>query len=177
MSELLGIPPTEVQPVDVGCCQPWSAPGMACGIRGRMMPHPATAGCGPASVGGAARALQRAGDTADVHLEGDPDVGVAGEAGHIGDVHPPGVQRGGAEHVPQAVPGPPGTAIRIAPPGRQVSGLEDATVEVGGPPVLPGWVGNIRPSGLRPLVCSTATSAILAATFSASGQPAGVVRV
>ena len=73
-------------------------------------------------LGGCAGAVEDAGGGADVHLEGDAVVGVAGHAGHVGGVELPGEQGGGAEHVPQAVPGPLAAAGGVAPSGRQVGG-------------------------------------------------------
>ena len=62
-------------------------------------------------VGGFAGAVEDAGGGADVHQQGGADVGVPGHAGHVGGVELPGEQGGGAEHVPQAVPGPPAVAV------------------------------------------------------------------
>jgi hypothetical protein len=42
---------------------------------------------------------------------------------------------GGAEHVPQAVPGPPALTGAVTPSGGQVGALEDVAVEVRGTPV------------------------------------------
>src|SRR6185437_14138236 len=56
--------------------------------------------------GGGSGAVEGAGGGADVHVEGDADVGVSGQAGDVGGVDVPGEQGGGAEDVPQAVPGP-----------------------------------------------------------------------
>ena len=95
------------------------------------------AGCG--LLGGVAGAVEDAGGGADVHVEGDAVVGVAGHAGHVGGVELPGEQDGGAEHVPQAVPGPRAGAVLVAPPGGLVGGGQDAAVEVGGPPVPRTW--------------------------------------
>src|ERR1039457_72530 len=86
-------------------------------------------------LGGVAGAVQDALGGADVHVEGDAVVGVAGHAGHVGGVEFPGEQGGGAEHVPQAVPGPVAVAVLVAPAGGPVGGRQDAAVEVGGPPV------------------------------------------
>jgi hypothetical protein len=52
---------------------------------------------------------------ADVHVQGDAVVGVAGHTGHVGGIELPGEQGGGTEHVPQAVPGPPAVAAGVAP--------------------------------------------------------------
>src|SRR5579859_3608595 len=68
-------------------------------------------------LGGVAGAVQDALGGADVHVEGDAVVGVAGHAGHVGGVEFPGEQGGGAEHVPQAVPGPGAVAVLVAPAG------------------------------------------------------------
>src|SRR5258708_33659651 len=89
---------------------------------------------GSGLLGGLAGAVEDAGGGADVHVEGDAVVGVAGHAGHVGGVELPGEQSGGAEHVPQAVPGPGAVAVLVAPPGCLVGGGQDAAVEVGGPP-------------------------------------------
>src|SRR5690349_11870184 len=89
-------------------------------------------------LGGCAGAVQDAGGGADVHVEGDADVGVAGHAGDVGGLQVPAGQGGSAEHVPQAVPGP--GAAGVAPPGGLVGGCQDAAVEVGGPP--PGAAGG-----------------------------------
>jgi hypothetical protein len=61
---------------------------------------------------------------------------VPGHAGHVGGVELPGEQGGGAEHVPQAVPGPPAVAGGVTPAGRGVGALEDVAVEVGRPAQL-----------------------------------------
>jgi hypothetical protein len=47
------------------------------------------------------RAVEDAGGSADVHVERDAVVGVAGHAGHVGGVELPGEQCGSAENVPQ----------------------------------------------------------------------------
>jgi hypothetical protein len=60
-----------------------------------------------------AGAVEDAGGGADVHVERDPVVGVPGHPGHVGGVELPGEQGGGAEHVPQAVPGPPPVAVAV----------------------------------------------------------------
>jgi hypothetical protein len=60
-----------------------------------------------------------------------------GHAGHIGGVELPGERRRGAEHVPQAVPGPHTVAVGVAPAGSQVRALERAAAEVGGPAYRP----------------------------------------
>src|SRR5438067_13739795 len=86
-------------------------------------------------LGGLAGAVEDAGGGADVHVEGDAVVGVAGHAGHVGGVEVPAEQGGGAEHVALAVPGPVAVAVLVAPPGGPVGGGQDAAVEVGGPPV------------------------------------------
>src|ERR1017187_6221256 len=78
-------------------------------------------------VGGGAGAVEGSGGGSDVHVEGDPDAGVAGEAGDVGGVHVPGEQGGGAEDVAQAVPGPGGVPGRGgAPAGGMVGGGQDA---------------------------------------------------
>src|ERR1700678_4715720 len=84
--------------------------------------------------GGCAGAVQDAGGGADVHVQGGADVGVAGDGGDVAGVEFPGEQGGGAQHVPQPVPGPGAVAAGVAPAGRQVGGCQDAAVEVGGPP-------------------------------------------
>src|ERR1035438_10739036 len=86
--------------------------------------------------GGATGAVENTGGGADVQVEGDAVVGMAGHAGHVGGVEFPGEQSGGAEHVPQAMPGPVAAAVGVTPSGRQVGGLEDLAAVVGGPPVL-----------------------------------------
>jgi hypothetical protein len=87
-------------------------------------------------VGCFAGAVEDAGGGANVHQEGGADVGVPGHAGHVGGVELPGEQGGGAEHVPQAVPGPPAVAGGVTPAGRGVGALEDVAVEVGRPAQL-----------------------------------------
>jgi hypothetical protein len=87
-----------------------------------------------ALLGGCAGAVQDAGGGADVHVEGDADGGVAGHAGDVGGFEVPAGQGGGAEHVPQAVPGPGPAAAGAAPSGGLVGECQDAAVEVGGPP-------------------------------------------
>src|SRR5690348_14636665 len=84
---------------------------------------------------GGAGAVEGAGGGADVHVEGDADVGVAGQAGDVGGVDVPGEQGVGAEHVAQAVPGPWPAPGGVAPAGGVVGGGQDAAGEVGGPPV------------------------------------------
>jgi len=96
-------------------------------------------------VGGCAGAVEDAGGGADVHQQGGADVGVTGHAGHVRCVELPGEQGGGAEHVPQAVPGPPAVTVAVPPAGRQVGALEDVAVEVGGPPVLAARAGEDQP--------------------------------
>src|ERR1035438_2313351 len=81
----------------------------------------------------------------DVHQESGADVGVPGHAAHIGVAKLAGEQGGRAEHVPQAVPGPPSVAVRVAPADREVGALEDVAVEVGGPPVLARRRGENQP--------------------------------
>src|SRR6478672_2712357 len=73
-------------------------------------------------LGGLAGAVEDAGGGADVHVEGDAVVGVAGHAGHVGGVEVPAEQGGGAEHVALAVPGPVAVAVLVAPPGDEVGG-------------------------------------------------------
>jgi hypothetical protein len=85
--------------------------------------------------GGGSRAVQDAGGGADVHVEGDPVVGVAGHPRHVRRVEFPGEQGGGAEHVPQAVPGPRAVAVGVAPARLQVGRLQDSAVEIAGTPV------------------------------------------
>ena len=68
-------------------------------------------------LGGGAGAVQDAGGGADIHVQGDAVVGVAGHAGHVGGIELPGEQGGGAEHVPQAVPGPLAAAVGVTPAG------------------------------------------------------------
>src|ERR1022692_4435316 len=102
-------------------------------------------------AGGPAGPLQRAGDAPDIHLEGDPGIAVPGQPGHVADVQLPAAQRSRAEHVPQAVPGPPRRPV--PPPGRKERGLEDTAVEVTRPPVLARRRGKhdalrIAPGGL-----------------------------
>src|SRR6266568_585831 len=46
--------------------------------------------CAVGSFGGCAGAVQDAGGGADVHVEGDADVGVPGHAGHVGGLQAPG---------------------------------------------------------------------------------------
>src|SRR2546423_11642788 len=98
---------------------------------------------GPSNLlGSGAGAVKDAGGGADVHVEGDAVVGVPGHAGHVGGVELPGEQGGGAEHVPQAVPGPLAAAVLVPPSGRPVGALEEVSVEVGGAPVLSGRGGE-----------------------------------
>ena len=68
-----------------------------------------------------------------------------GHPGHVNGLKLPGEQCRGAEHVPQAVPGPPARAGTVAPSGRQVGGLKNPAAEVGRPPVLPGWRREDQP--------------------------------
>ncbi len=96
-------------------------------------------------LGGAAGAVEDAGGGADVHVERDAVVGVPGHAGHVGGVELPGEQGGGAEHVPQAVPGPRAVAVGVPPAGGQVGALEDVAAEVGRPPVLALRGGEDQP--------------------------------
>src|SRR5689334_8828961 len=88
-------------------------------------------------LGGGVGAVEDAGGGADVHVEGDTGVGVAGHAGDVGGVEFPGEQGGGAEHVPQAVPGPLAVPSRVTPAGGVIGTFEDVTAEVGRAPVLP----------------------------------------
>src|ERR1700757_4356128 len=67
---------------------------------------PSVVMAGKALSGGCAGAVQDAGGGADVHVEGDADVGVASHAGDVGGFQVPAEQGCGAEYVPQAVPGP-----------------------------------------------------------------------
>ena len=99
-------------------------------------------------LGGCAGAVQDAGGGADVHVEGDADVGVAGHAGDVGGLQVPAEQGGGAEHVPQAVPGPGADAAGVAPPGGLVGGRQDAAVEVGGPPLGAAGGGEHQSEGV-----------------------------
>src|SRR4029077_5031711 len=87
---------------------------------------PSVAMAGKALSGGCAGAVQDAGGGADVHVEGDADGGVAGHAGDVGGLEVPAGQGGGAEHVPQAVPGPGPVAAGAAPSGGPVGGCQDA---------------------------------------------------
>ncbi len=73
-------------------------------------------------LGGCAGAVQDAGGGTDVHVEGDADVGVAGHAGDVGGFQVPAGQGGGAEHVPQAVPGLGARAVLVAPSGGVIGG-------------------------------------------------------
>ena len=66
--------------------------------------------------------MEDAGGGADVHVEGDAVVGVAGHAGDVGGVEFPGEQGGGAEDVAEAVPGPLAVAVGVAPAGDVVGG-------------------------------------------------------
>src|SRR5260221_3462814 len=100
--------------------------------------------------GGGAGSVEGAGGGADVHVEGDADVGVPGQAGDVGGVHVPGEQGGGAEHVPQAVPGPGAVAAGVAPSGGEVGGGQDAAGEVGGAPVLGPGGGENQAQGVGP---------------------------
>ena len=92
-----------------------------------------------------AGAVEDAGGGADVHQEGGADVGVPGHGRHVGGVEFPGEQGGRAEHVPQAVPGPPAVAVTVAPPGCQVGGFENGPVEVGRPQELALGRGEDQP--------------------------------
>jgi len=74
------------------------------------------------SSGRLAGAIQDADDGADVHVEGDAHVGVAGP-GHVGGIRAPGEQGGSAEHMPQAVPSPLSAASLVAPSGGRVGAL------------------------------------------------------
>jgi len=124
---------------------------------------------GAGSFSGFAGAVEDAFGGADIHQERGADVGVPGHAAHVGGVELPGEQRGRAEHVPQAVPGPLAVAADVAPADRQVGALEDVAVEVAGPPVLAGRRGKISPSGLVPASCSAVACSMRAASFAASG--------
>ena len=119
--------------------------------------------------GGSVGAVEDAGGGADVHVQGDAVVGMAGHAGHVGGVKLPGEQGRGAEHVPQAVPGPAAVAAAVTPAGREVGGLEDLAAVVGGPPVLSCRAGKISPSGLMSATCSALACSRRAASRSASG--------
>jgi hypothetical protein len=112
---------------DMAFLQPGGTPATACPAprRGRVR-----------LLGGGAGAVQDAGGGAEVHVQGDAVIGAADHAGHVGGVELPGEQGGGAEHVPQTVPGPLAAAGGVTPSGRQVGALEDVAVEVGRPPVL-----------------------------------------
>ena len=94
---------------------------------------------------GGAGAVEDASGGADVHVQGDAVVGVAGHAGHVGGVELPGEQGGGTEHVPQAVPGPLAVAADVAPSGGEIGGLEDVAAEIGRPPVLSRRGGEDQP--------------------------------
>ena len=120
-------------------------------------------------LGGCAGAVQDACGVADVHVEGDADVGVAGHAGDVGGLQVPAEQGCGAEHVPGPGPGPGAAAAGVAPPGGQVGGRQDAAVEVGGPPVATAGGGNISPRGLAPVSCSARACWMRPAIVSASG--------
>jgi len=60
--------------------------------------------------------------TYNVHVKGGADVGVPGHGGDVGGIEFPGEQGGGAQHVPQAVPGPRAVAAGVAPAGSRVGG-------------------------------------------------------
>src|SRR5579859_1055210 len=98
---------------------------------------PGSSSCRAWLLGGRAGAVEDARGAADILVERDAVVGVAGHPGHVGDVELPGEQGRGAEDVAQAVPGPVAVAVGVAPADLQVGALEDVAVEVGGPPVLP----------------------------------------
>ena len=106
------------------------------------------AGCG--LVGGLASAVEDAGCGADVHQQSSADVGVPGHARYVGGVELPGEQGGGAEDVPQAVPGPPAVAGAVAPADGGVGALEDVAVEVGGPGQLEVRAGEDQPERVDP---------------------------
>src|SRR5579862_1988287 len=78
---------------------------------------------GQALVGGGASSVEDAGGGADIHVERDAVVGVTRHPGHVGGVELPGEQRRGAEHVPQAVPGPRPLTRSVTPAGGQVGAL------------------------------------------------------
>src|SRR5579863_4744762 len=99
------------------CSSTWSGPFLHSPIhRARVPPPPRLR----ALLGGCAGAVQDACGGADVHVEGDADVGVAGHAGDVGGFQVPAGQGGGAEHMPQAVPGPGAVAVSVVPTGGQV---------------------------------------------------------
>jgi len=91
---------------------------------------------GAGLVGGAASSVQDAGCGPDVQVEGDADVGVPGQAGDVAGLDLPGEQRGGAEDVSQAMPGPGPAAVFTAPSDGPVGGHEDPAAEVVRAPVL-----------------------------------------
>src|SRR6185437_14560162 len=99
-------------------------------------------------LGGGAGSVEDAGGGADVHVEGDAVVGVAGHAGGVGGVEFPGEQGGGAEGVAEAVPGPGAVSVGVAPAGCAVGGGQDAAVEVGGSPVLAFGAGEEEGAGV-----------------------------
>lgn len=101
-------------------------------------------------LGGLAGAVEEAGGGADVHVEGDAVVGVAGHAGDVGGVEFPVEEGGGAEDVAQAVPGPGAVPVLVAPAGGVVGGVEDVAVEVGGAPVLVPGAGEDQAEGVDP---------------------------
>ena len=117
--------------------------------------------------GGGAGAVEDADGGANVHVEGDAVVGVAGHAGDVGGVELPGEQGGGAEHVPQAVPGPGAVAVLVAPSGCLVGGSQDAAVEIGGPPVPEPRAGEDQPERV-------AAGVLLGAGLPDAGVAAGV---
>jgi len=104
---------------------------------------------------------------ADVHVEGDAHVGVAGHPGHVGGIQAPGEQGGSAEHVPQAVPDPLSAASLVPPPGGRIGALEDVAVEVGGPPQLPVWGREEQPQQVAAEVL------LRAGLLDAGGEPLG----
>jgi hypothetical protein len=118
-------------------------------------------------LGGSVGAVQDADGGADVHIQGDAVVGVADHPRYVSSVKFPGKQGGGAEHMPQAVPGPVAVAVRVAPSGRQVGGLEDLAAVVGGPPVLP------RPGGEDQAQRVGAGGFLGAGLLEAGGKPFG----
>ena len=124
---------------------------------------------GAGSFSGFAGAVEDAFGSADVHQQRGADVGVPGHAGHVSGLQFPGEQGGGAEHVPQAVPGPPTLAGAVTPAGHGVGALEDVAVEVGGPAQLELRAGEDQAEGLSPASCSARAASIRAASFSASG--------
>src|SRR6202050_5234252 len=80
--------------------------------RERRSPWKRPSVAGPVGLlGGLAGAVEDAGGGAEVQVEGDAVVGVAGHAGDVGGVEFPGEQGGGAEDVAEAVPGPGAVAV------------------------------------------------------------------